>query len=61
MPKLDARHLMTALGALLILLAVLVDVLGFGANERFGWKQGIGVAIGLALITGGALWGRVSR
>ena len=61
MPKLDARNLLIALGVLLIVVAILVDVVGLGANERFGWKQGIVVAVGSALVVGGALWGRVSR
>lgn len=61
MPKLDARNLLIAAGVLLILVAILVDVFGVGDNDRFGWKQGIVVSIGSALVVGGALWGRVTR
>ena len=61
MPKLAARNLMIGLGVLLILVALLADTLGLGPNARFGWKQGIVVSVGSALVVGGALWGRVSR
>lgn len=61
MPKLTTRSLTIGLGTALSLVALLADSLGLGREARFGWKQGIVLAVGLALIVGGALWGRVSR
>ncbi len=44
-------------GALLVLLSVLADPIGVGGNEdTFGWKQWVGVAVGVVSIAaGGAL------
>ncbi len=61
MPQLTARNLMIGLGVLVILASVFADTIGLGGEPGFGWKQGIGVAIGSALVVGGALWGRTSR
>ena len=61
MPKLTTRTVTIAVGILLILVALLADIVGLGGEPRFGWKQGVILVIGLALIAGGALWGRVSR
>jgi hypothetical protein len=61
MPKLTTRNLTIGLGTLLVLVSVLADSLGLGREPRFGWKQGVVLAVGLALVVGGALWGRVSR
>lgn len=61
MPRLTTRNLMSGLGVLIMLVAVLADVISLGREPGFGWKQGIGLAIGLGLVVGGALWGRVSR
>jgi hypothetical protein len=52
---------MVGLGAVLILVAVFADSLGLGREPRFGWKQGILLVVGLALVVGGVLWRRVSR
>jgi hypothetical protein len=56
-----ARYLMIALGVLVLLVSLLADALGLGQEPRFGWKQGIGVVVGLALLVGGVLWRRASR
>ena len=61
MPTLTTRTLTIAVGTLLILVALLADVVGLGREPSFGWKQGVVLVIGLALVAGGALWGRVSR
>jgi hypothetical protein len=61
MPKLTTRNLTIGLGTLLILVSLFADVLGLGREPRFGWKQGVVLVVGLALVVGGSLWGRVSR
>ena len=49
--------ILAAGGAVLVLLAVLADPLGVGGQEgTFGWKQWVGVAVGVVSIAaGGAL------
>jgi hypothetical protein len=47
--------------ALIILVSALADTLGLGQEPRFGWKQGIGLAVGLGLVVGSILWRRASR
>ena len=61
MPKLTTRNLTIGLGAVLILVALFADSLGLGREPRFGWKQGVILVVGLALVVGGFLWGRASR
>lgn len=61
MSKLMTRNLMVGLGAVLILVAVFADSLGLGREPGFGWKQGILLVVGLALVVGGVLWRRVWR
>ena len=61
MPKLTTRTLTIGLGILLILVALLADAVGIGREPNFGWKQGVLLVIGLALVVGGWVWGRVSR
>ena len=61
MSKLTTRNLMVGLGAVLILVALFADSLGLGREPHFGWKQGVILVVGLALVVGGVLWGRVSR
>ena len=58
MRTVNARNLLIVVGILVVLAGVLADAFGVGQNPRFGWKQGIAVAVGLALVTGAALWGR---
>ena len=44
-------------GVLLALVSLFADVLGVGADPRFGWKQTAGLVIGVALVAIG-LWRR---
>jgi uncharacterized membrane protein len=44
-----------AVGILLALLSIFADRLGLGAMPGFGWKQGLGLIVGLAVI-GWGLW-----
>lgn len=57
----STRNLVIALGALVILVSAFADTLGLGREARFGWKQVIGVAVGLALVGIGIAWRRISR
>jgi len=61
MPKLTTRSVMIGLGVLMILVSALADTLGLGREPRFGWKQGVGLAVGLGLVVAGILWRRASR
>ena len=46
-----------ALGALVVLGAVLADTLGLsGGGDGFGWKQLIAVIVGLMIALAGAAW-----
>lgn len=48
-------------GLLLALLAAFADPLGLGGAPGFGWKQGVGVAVGLALaVVGWRVKGRTN-
>ena len=38
------------IGIVILALSVLADALGLGRVEGFGWKQGLGVVVGIALI-----------
>ncbi len=40
-------------GLLLILIALFADPLGLGRSPGFGWRQGLGVVIGVLVILGG--------
>jgi hypothetical protein len=55
------RTVLTGLGILAIVVSALADWLGLGQEPRFGWKQGIGVAVGCALVVGGLLLRRAPR
>jgi hypothetical protein len=46
------------IGLIVGLLSGLADLLGLGQVRGFGWKQGLGVAVGLLLIGFGWYWGR---
>ena len=48
---------MVVVGVLLALLSLFADVLGVGAEPRFGWKQTVGLVVGVALVAIG-LWRR---
>jgi hypothetical protein len=51
-------RIVLGLGVLVALVSVLADVLGIGGEPGFGYKQGAGVLVGLALIIVGAWWRR---
>jgi hypothetical protein len=42
-----------ALGIVILLLSVLADGLGLGRAEGFGWRQALGVLVGIVLIAVG--------
>jgi hypothetical protein len=42
-----------SIGALLVLVALFADPLGLGRSPGFGWRQGLGVVIGVLVILGG--------
>jgi hypothetical protein len=50
------RHLMLGLGVLVVLVSALADVLRIGGEPGFGYKQGAGVLVGIALIIAGLWW-----
>jgi hypothetical protein len=41
------------IGVLLVLVSLFADSLGLGRRPGFGWKQGLGVVIGVLLILAG--------
>jgi uncharacterized membrane protein len=47
--------LVLAVGALLALISILADKIGLGATPGFGWKQTLGLVIGIVLV-GLAVW-----
>jgi hypothetical protein len=47
------NRVIVALGVVILLLSVLADALGLGRVEGFGWKQTVGVLVGIALIAVG--------
>src|SRR4029450_13165378 len=50
-------HLVLGLGVLVVLVSALADVLRIGGEPGFGYKQGVGVVVGIALIIAGPWWG----
>lgn len=46
------------IGLIVVLLAVLADPLGLGQHPGLGWKQGLGVVVGLVLIEVSWFWAR---
>ncbi len=56
MAQMNAPHLVRGLGALVALVSVLADVLGIGGQPGFGYKQGAGFLVGIALIIAGVWW-----
>ena len=55
------RRVLIGLGILAIVVSALADWLGVGQEPRFGWKQGIGIAVGCALVVAGLLLRRAPR
>jgi hypothetical protein len=58
MPQMNSRNLVVGLGVLVALISVLADVLGIGREPGFGYKQGAGLVVGIALIIAGVWWKR---
>ena len=50
------RHLVLGLGALVVLVSALADVVRIGGEPGFGYKQGVGVLVGIGLIIAGFCW-----
>ncbi|MFQ5896898.1 MAG: hypothetical protein ACE5JN_01440 [Candidatus Methylomirabilia bacterium] len=47
-----------AVGLILALLSALADPLGLGGSPGVGWKQSLGVIVGIVLIVVGQYWRR---
>jgi hypothetical protein len=45
--------ILIAAGVILFLVSAFADTLGLGAEARFGWKQTLGVLVGLAAVVAG--------
>ena len=58
MARMNSRHLVLGLGVLVALVSVLADVLGIGGQPGFGYKQGAGFLVGIALIFVSIWWKR---
>ena len=56
MAQMNSRHIVLGLGVLVALVSVLADVFGIGGQPGFGYKQGAGFLVGVALIIVGAWW-----
>jgi hypothetical protein len=56
MAQINLRHLVVGLGVLVALVSVLADVFGIGGRPGFGYKQGAGFLVGIALIIAGVWW-----
>lgn len=55
------RQLMLGLGAGVVLVSALADVFRIGGAPGFGYKQGMGVLVGIALIIIASVWWRLRR
>ena len=49
------------LGVVIIFLSAFADVLDVGQQPGFGWKQALGIVIGVLLVLGGFYWRRQVR
>jgi hypothetical protein len=58
MAQMSSRNLVVGLGVLVALISVLADAVGIGGEPGFGYKQGAGFLVGIALIIAGARWKR---
>lgn len=45
-------------GALVVLLSALADQIGIGQYPGFGWRQVLGIVLGLVLVWRGFMWSR---
>ena len=52
---------MIVLGLVIIVLSGFADALGLGQHPGFGWKQALGLAVGLAFVVRGIYWRRRLR
>jgi hypothetical protein len=50
------RYLVLGIGALVVLVSVLADVLGNRGEPGFGYTQDVGVLVGAAIIIAGVWW-----
>ena len=57
MAQAGSALVIVVLGAWLALLSIFADALGVGGEPGFGWKQTIGLVVGLGLVVFG-LWRR---
>ncbi len=48
-------------GVLVVVLSALADPLGLGRSPGFGWKQTVGVIVGLLSLLFGVRWRRQAR
>lgn len=55
MSRKTVGYVVAGLGILVILASVFADTLGLGTVAGFGWKQGVGVVVGLVL-AGVGMW-----
>jgi hypothetical protein len=56
MALMNSRHLVVVCGVFVAVISVIADVIGIGGEPGFGYKQGAGFLVGIALIIGGAWW-----
>jgi hypothetical protein len=50
----SAGILVLAGGIVLVAISLLADTIGIGGQSGFGWKQGIGLGLGVLMILAGA-------
>jgi hypothetical protein len=58
MPRPGWNRAILALGIVILLLSILADAIGVGREAGFGWKQTVGVFVGIVLIVVGYRRGR---
>lgn len=45
-------------GVLAVIVSALADQIGLGRTSGFGWRQGLGIVVGLCLVWRGFMWMR---
>lgn len=58
MGNLGSSRVILVSGVVILVLSILADALGLGRVEGFGWKQTLGVLVGIVLIALGYYRGR---